>query len=907
MGIILNFSDKHLKKFKNISNKETREEIKSQRGAARRTAAWSAVAGMTAGFSTLSNRLAVGRWGHVLFGWSTAGIIYLGSDAALSVLETGYNTAKYQRKIRRVISFLKTIKKDDVDIYSAYDVSSKAEVKEILNKKIGRGFVFKEQYQKILRQVYNDFADDSRYDVIREVLKENGVLEKDIKKIKKNVKRNGLVLASTVKRIAARNKHAVANVLENVACDDLADRIVDINKNFVGKFRSESHLKGCLTLTSEQQTQSRVKLTEEQKYVRTGGNTGDIMSKKAFIEWLKQNNELVKNGNFEELERRQNKIIDELKTTRSPKEIKSINAMIKSGNFDGLKKSVKKAAKLTEEHLVTDWKRNLFPLTKAFGTPIKHFINKAQDKLYYHGDLYKAHKVIGRLEKKTKLKHADVYCENGTGFRKIRKDYKKAGVVDFIVEHNNKKADAVPNSFVCGYFKDVKNGTDDYFKRTKKAVIASCKQITNSEAFSKTVTGKNGKDYVATRYLDYPVVISVNGQNFEGKKELPLATINVDHRQVLNAAVVGILADLSVDASFQSRINNITFKSGLKTRTIYIEQIKDDIKTLGQVGFELFEEKTNCGKLLKNITQDEPFLRVYKEGKFLKTVEAGDEQVKLKEYQAPSIDDFKLLENLKNNKQSELPEIKKKAYTAPKVDVEEEEEKEKTVAPKKTSKSKAAKKGEDLDILLLKRDLIRLKKKLNSKIAFAKPQIGLKKTEISNREYEVIGLSNENISLNKEKLDYKKKDLVKQEKDVIRDAIKDSQKAIKEAIKRIQDLNKAFEDKTRKIEKQITLTNETIKNAEEAINNNKIESVSEIRERIKHELKNIGKTYENEVKPEIKSAFNKLRGERRILYSETVRERNEINKNLTDELKEIREKIKKEQDKKQNSQKSSNI
>ena len=86
----LNFS----KVYKKSSNREVREETNDY-SHIRRGAIFSAVAGITYGFSKLSNTMAVGRWGHTLFAWSTAGMVYLGADAVLSAAEIGVNKTKY--------------------------------------------------------------------------------------------------------------------------------------------------------------------------------------------------------------------------------------------------------------------------------------------------------------------------------------------------------------------------------------------------------------------------------------------------------------------------------------------------------------------------------------------------------------------------------------------------------------------------------------------------------------------------------------------------------------------------------------------------------------------------------------------------------------------------------------------
>ncbi len=505
------------------------------------------------------------------------------------------------------------------------------------NKVKGFREAFKDEHANLLKRIYVDYVDtddEGKFSACRRALKEAGISESVQKSIQEDVVKNGVVTRKSMKLVDP----SARKVLDKIACWDFCQEIQKNAKNEYSKFESLEHLRGSLYLTPEQIRIfdkkggklsnfrafgiNKFPFTEEQYKLLVSYKGGSIKDL-ARIEVLRRRinkeqekktvNQKVVNDAVAEIDDIQKRIIDAASSHRKRLRVPFTNSgstpFVVGKKFRVLNGTIgerlqrrsarKKAAKNTTEALEASFSNNIFPITKVLSRPIAGSINYIQKRIRY-GKLYSKHKQIfghNGFEARNKGMHAaDVWCDTSSRFDKIERKYMKLGLTDIVEENNQGNV----SNMAVGY---VKESAKSKLPAMTNGIISSIASVTE-RANKRTDKMRHG----TTTYLDNPVMVQIYLDNDSNdKKVLPSATLNIDHDDVLEGAMQGLIEDVKNGNIKASEINNISFMAGDRKVVVYREQLNkvwEDAKR--GVPFK----ETRIAKSLAQICTKEKFPKV---------------------------------------------------------------------------------------------------------------------------------------------------------------------------------------------------------------------------------------------------------------------------------------------------------
>ena len=504
------------------------------------------------------------------------------------------------------------------------------------NKIAGYRDAFKDEHANLLKRIYVDYVDESdegTFYACRRALEEAGVTPAVVKIIQDDVAKNGVVTSKSLKHI----EEGALKVLDKIACWDFAQELQKNAKNEYSKFESLDHLRGSLYLTPEQIKffdkkgqklprgrffgVNKFPFTEEQyKLLVTykGGSIKDlerieVLRRKINAEQSKPNpSEKVISEAVAEIDDIQKRVLDNARLHRKRMRVVFTNSgstffpvgkryRVLNGTIGERlqnRKARRKAAKKTTEALEASFSNNIFPITKVLSRPLAGAINYTQKRIRY-GKQYAKHKQIfghNGFEARHKGMHsADVCCDTSHRFDKIEKKYMKLGLTDIVEEGQGNIS-----NMAVGY---VKESAKKKFPGMTNGVISSIESV-KARAEKRTDPMRHG----TTTYLDNPVMIQVYlDGDANDKKVLPSVTLNIDHDDVIEGAILGLIEDVKNGNVKESEINNITLMAGDRKVVIYREQLKQ-IWEDAKKGIPLKESR--LGKSIAQICTKEKFPKV---------------------------------------------------------------------------------------------------------------------------------------------------------------------------------------------------------------------------------------------------------------------------------------------------------
>lgn len=603
MGIIDNLKKiDTFRRFRTTSKRESKNIISRDRGALSRIAAWFAELGTLTLVQSLSNNLSTVGFGQTLVTVSNAGFAFLTVDAAVSVEEIVRNKHIYSKKKKAAQKYIEVCSSEkELDLTKEDGIKMAYYYAENLSHPIS----FADRHGMILKQLFVDFKDKAEYDEIRNVIiTDYNLSSSDIKRIENEANTYGYVSKATVKSICSE-KRRLEFILDSIACRDFVSRIYNVRKNEVSMLNSGSHLEGALTLTPQQQVKhaTNFALTEEQEYIRkTIG-----MSKVYMREKLKEIHIAVRDNRFEDAKTLQRSILSTMSDAQNESGKLEQKILFDVDGRKDVKKIVDKSAKKTAEHSIANWTRHVLPLSKKIGAFAKLLQNAVQDKLMFRGEL-KAHRAIKKFEKQNKVRVADVYTENGAGYRALRKQFKKLAEQNDQCKDILKEQPDMPKNLACGHSRFA------MFDSVKDYLFDSIYDICDNAK----IMVKDGQNYRATRYLDDPVVIKVYGNGYGGVGDptTPIAVYNADHIDSTMGIIHGLLESISEgtdgdEATINQLINSIEIVSGNTSRTVYATQIARDVKLIREDSdnFDAYK-KSFLAKAVKAVAVEEDFVRI---------------------------------------------------------------------------------------------------------------------------------------------------------------------------------------------------------------------------------------------------------------------------------------------------------